>query len=133
MYIPLWLTVMGTVYAIRKVMALLRTLLPEEDCKVAEKLQYYPFILVISWILPTFQFIYCLIVQHNIDWLEDAAIITHCSQGLSYSLLFFNSVSMLASKSRDSGTTARLSTISKARGSTLDLTIDTIRHLETAG
>ena len=129
LYISLWITIIGTSWATRRVIIYIRTNVPQAG-QVADRLKYYPMILLVSWIFPTIQLFICLILKQNIMWMEDISIVFHCSQGFFYSLLFFTTDSVKTNPK------PRTSTIvpsgPRQRVSTMDLTLETIKRLETA-
>ena len=130
LYIPLWLTIIGSSYAIYKVIASIKANLPAA-VPFAKRLRYYPMVLPIAWTLPTLVVVISLILEETYDWMSDVSIVIHCSQGLLYSILFFSSGSLAPNQRPKSASITPMPGESKARGSTLDLTLETIQRMET--
>ena len=66
--------------------------------------------------------------------MDDVSEVFLCSQGLLYSLIFYKSESVqFRSRSRSNRTDSIISSApsNKTRGSTVDLTLETMKHLET--
>ena len=134
MYIPLWITIILTIIIIRKIIIFLRSSVSVEAANIASRLKYYPLAMLTIWLFPTLRIIICLILKQNISWMDDVSEVFLCSQGLLYSLIFYKSESVqFRSRSRSNRTDSIISSApsNKTRGSTVDLTLETMKHLET--